>query len=275
MKTIIFVLLMAAHCAFAGFERRGTGARAAGLANASVALADDALALRMNAGALTRLERTQLALYYEPQPFGIDELSSGGVSAAFPTPIVVIGVGGTQYGFDLYKEISGSLGCAGKISGIGVGFMLNYYSVAIKRYGSAGSLAADLGVVIPLWEKVSMGVSMMNFTGATIGASRERIPQSLTFGLGYTPVPSLRLAIDVQKELSFEASARFGVEYQPLKAIIVRGGVANNPSTAAGGIGLRVHFVNFDFALSHHPELGWSNTISLLLEWRGTHENED
>ena len=275
MRKVVFAVLLCAAPAFAGFERRGAGARTLALANAGAALGHGALAPTINPACLTLVGGPQVEVYYTPQPFGIKELSTGGIALGFRTAPGAVAVGLSSFGFDHYREVSGSLAVAGTISAISAGVTLNLYSVTIQHYGSAGAVALDVGTRIPIGGTAAIGMSLLNVGAATIGSSRERIPQALTVGCAYAPLRSFRLVFDYQKELSFEGSARIGFEYQPLDALILRGGASENPSVAAGGIGVRLLSFEFDYALSNHAELGWTQALSLSLTWGGRHENGD
>ncbi|GEM_PF-6286192 len=159
MGKALFLLFLATAPASAGFEKRGSAARTLALANACVAVVDDALSPGFNPAGLARIHTKQLAIGYTPRPFGIEELSNAGMALALPTSVGVIGIGGSKFGFDLYKEVTGSLAFAATVSGIGLGIAIDYYSVTIQRYGSAATGAADVGASMPLGSKFRVALS--------------------------------------------------------------------------------------------------------------------
>ncbi len=264
-KFLLFYIVLA-ESLMGGFEQREVGARSSAFGNTFVGLADDVWAIHFNVAGLAGLSNYQVSVFYSPQPLGLSELSLSSFAAAIPTRDGVVCLSARRYGFELYRELSGSLAYSNIITGIHLGINLNYHMVSIKNYGSAGALGIDLGILIPLIDKLRWGISMKNINSPKIGSSSEKIPQCLTGGFAFLPLENLSLMLDVQKETSFEPSTRFGFEYRVVDAIALRGGYCNEPASYSTGIGIRYSFFSIDYAVSIHPILGWTHSFSVTIQ---------
>src|SRR5258707_15344961 len=98
MRIIIFLLAAAVQSGRAGFGQTETGSRERALGGACVALGGDVWAFSVNPGALTRLERGEVSVYYSPAPFGLRELSTRAVAAAAPTPFGTVSLSARKFG---------------------------------------------------------------------------------------------------------------------------------------------------------------------------------
>lgn len=267
MRSVMLIVLAVFETASAGFEHRDVGGRSRGLGGAFTGLSNDAWGIIYNAGGLSQLTANEVSWYYSPQFFGVRELSYAAVVVAVPTSFGVLGLSGSRYGFDLYREFAGSISYARQINGIGIGVNLFYYSVGIKNYGSAGTIGIDAGVHVPVAPRLSSGFAMRNFNAPAIGAAEEKLPQKFAVGLAYTPLSSMVIAFDYQKESGSDASPRLGFEYWLTGSVALRVGVSDEPQQSSGGVGFRDAMMEFDYAFSRHPELGWSHHASVTLQW--------
>ena len=267
MRSVLLIILVVFETASAGFEHRDVGGRSRALGGAYTGLADDVWAVFCNVGGCSQLTMNEVSFYYAPQPFGLGELSYGAAALALPTSFGVVGISGSRYGFDLYREFSVGISFARKIDGVGIGISLNYYSVSIQNYGSAGTIGFDVGVHVPIIPGLSSGITIKNMNAPTIGISKEKLPQKFSMGVAYTPAQSISVAVDYQKETGFDASPRLGFEYRVIESVALRGGMSDEPSQSSCGIGFRYSTMELDYALSRHQDLGWSHQASITLRW--------
>ena len=267
MRTTLAILLLVPYLAFAGFEQTEFGARAKALGGSYVALANDVWAMSYNVGGLTHLTQREVSFYYAPQQFGLSELSVSAFAIGYPTDYGTFGMMARRYGFDLYREVSWTFSYARTYSGVSVGVNMNYHSVTIQNYGSAGTIGFDVGALVHLTEQIQWGISAKNINAPTIGSSREPLPQSFTTGLAYMPIEKLSLSFDYFKETKYDASSRFGVEYWLVDAVALRFGVSNLPTQYAGGFGVQYNIFQFDYAFTTHQELGVTHQFSLGVRW--------
>lgn len=269
MKERIFVLIFVVciHQARGGFERTEGGARVLCFGGAFVGLADDSWAMLYNPAGLAQLRFPEFSVFYSPQPFGLTELKSISLAAAYPTNIGSFGASLREFGFELYREFSSSVSYAREVEGIFAGMNLAYHSVSISNYGSAGTLGLDVGILVPILKTLRWGIAAKNVNAPTIGQSSERLPQTFTAGIFYQPLDALSLVFDYQKELGFPASPKFGFDYWIIDNVALRGGFADEPTTYAAGFGIRYLFFELDYAFTTHQELGLTHQASVTLRW--------
>jgi len=262
MRSIILLLILFSETSLCGFEQKETGARSGGLCNAFSALAGDAYAVFFNPAGLASVRNVGLSLSYVPARYGFPELSRGSVLASIPTHFGSFAVGLGRYGFDLYREVHGVLTYANSIDRVDAGINLNFYSVSIQNYGSSASVGIDAGLLITIVDELRCGLVINNINAPTIGSTSEKIPQSFTMGIAYSPSNDLTLVADIYKEQRFELSQRLGIEYWLTKNFALRTGIATEPSEYAGGIGVRLSSFQFDYAFTIHHGLGGTHALT-------------
>lgn len=264
---VFLMCIIYTHQIFAGFERSDAGARVVALGSAFVGMADDSWAVFYNPAGLSRGRLPEISAFYSPQPFGLNELRSVAFVAFYPTSFGALGASVRSFGFSLYKETSVGVSYANEIGGILVGTTLNYHSVSISRYGSAGTLGIDVGILVPVFQNLGWGIATKNINAPKIGEAREKLPQTFTAGISYQPLSSLSFVLDYAKEIGFAAGPRFGLEYWIVDAIALRTGVASEPSSYALGLGFRYSFIQLDYVFTTHRELGLTHQASITLQW--------
>ncbi len=256
---------------FAAFESYETGSRAKSFGNAFVGLADDCWAIYYNPAGIVRINQNTFSFFYSPNQFELSELNTAAVAGNFSTQFGTFGVGVRKFGFELYKEISATVSYANSIAGIYFGTNFNYHYLAIRGYGTDAAISLDAGVLLPLFSSVIselfLGISAKNINIPSIGKSREKLPQVFCSGISYSPLNNLILLVDYQKEIGFDASPKFGAEYQIFDMLSLRFGVSDNPTSFASGVGIEVAFVRLDYALFTHQELGFSHSATITFRW--------
>ena len=272
MVRIIFLTLLSFQLSLSGFHRQGFGARSRAMGGASVGLSDDVWSAVLNPAALAQITAGDAGFFYSPQPFGLSELADIGVVAASGTPLGSVGIAVRRFGYSRYHEITGTLGYARVFENAGIGIAANFYSVSIERYGSASTIGFDIGMYVRLLEQFRWGVSVHNINTPSIGAARDKLPQSFLVGIAYLPHIRVRLPFDIQKETSYYPTPRFGFEYWPVDAVAFRAGYCDEQSEISSGLGIRIFSFQFDYAIVHHQELGWTQIGSVLLRFGGSDE---
>ena len=274
MKTLVCVVafgVATTECA-AGFEGLEAGARPLALGSAFVGLANDSWAAAFNPAGIARLQFPSVSVFYSPQPFGVPELRSLSLSAAFPLSAVSLGGLVHQFGFELYRELSCLVSIASEISGIYTGVNIAYHSAAIARYGSAGTVGVDVGILAPVMTNFSLGFAARNINAPKIGEAGEPLPQVFTIGVSYQPTQDFGITADYQKELGFSPSSRVGFEYRVIPRVSLRAGISDEPSTYTAGLGVGYNLFEIDYAFRYHEELGMTHQFSLTLHWSKSDE---
>lgn len=230
----------------AGFERREHGARQIGMGGTFVGIADNAWATIYNPSGLGQLRTGEISAFYSPQPFGLRELSLGSVAVVQPTSLETFGISGSRFGFELYREISGSFSYANSYSDIFFfGVNVTYNSLAIKKYGSASAVGVDIGVLTRITSELRWGFFAANINAPTIGQAKEKLPQVYSSGLSYMPVAGLLVGVDVLKDLRYSAVVKGGLEYKPVDVVSLRAGVGAIPQDLAPDLA----FTTYSFSL--------------------------
>jgi hypothetical protein len=265
MVRLFLCIFFCANAVLGGFERPLVGARPAAMGGAGTGMADSVLSLARNPAGLAFIRAVQATAAFSPAPYGFRELASCGASVALPVRSGVLEFSYQRFGFEFYREQTAACSYALGMSGLSVGISLTYQSVAIKGYGSAGAVAADLGTTLFLLNGLSCGFLVTNVTAASIGVSAERLPQVYTLGAAYTPVRGCTLTADLRKEIFFPCAFLGGCEYWILPGVALRLGMKGDPQEYSGGIGLRISGFRFDYAVTVHPLLGTVQEISLTI----------
>ncbi len=258
--------LLFVQCAFGAFERTNQGGRSIAMGGASVSLPSDPWASFSNPGVLPTIDQRFLSLSYSPQQFGLKELARGSFSFVEPTSIGTFALSGQRFGFELYREVTASVSYGRSISDLfQVGVSIDYYSLTIQNYGSAGIVGVDIGGLMQISDQVWWGVAASNLNAPTIGKAKEHLPQQFSTGAAYFPVPEAIISIAIVKDIRYPAELQVGVEYTVFKGVGLRGGVSGEPSTLNAGVGLQYSFIRLDYAFTEHPDLGVGHQISLSL----------
>lgn len=265
-KVIIFFFLFH-QSVVAGFEQTNLGSRPSALGGAFMGLSDDCWSIFYNPAGLSRINHNEAAVYYSPRPFGLNELSTTAFATNYSTKIGTFALAAKKYGFELYKEISGTLSYANSFLGINIGTGFHIHTLTIKGYGNDYTIGVDIGIMLPLAYNLLFGFSAKNINAPTIGRMKEKLPQVFSFGTSYSPINNLFLLMDYEKEIMFDGSLKAGFEYWVFEFGVLRLGVNEKPSTISGGLGLRYSSLKIDYAIISHQELGLTHSITIGFLW--------
>jgi hypothetical protein len=244
-----------------------TGAGFSGLAGAGSALAGSVWACSVNPAGLAAVAGPSASCTASPARFGLQELSSSAVTAAWPSAYGVIAGGFDRFGYELFRQESLVLAFATSADRVRIGCAVRYYYFTISGYGSAGVAGIDCGIQIHAGHSVDLAAAIKNINLPHIGERGDPLPQSFTIGAAYQPGGIALIALDYNKETGFDAAPKCGVEYRIDDLLALRCGVSGLPSLVCGGFGVRFSLWAFDYAYASHPELGGTHefTVSLLL----------
>lgn len=200
--------------------------------------------------------------------YGINELTDSALSGVHNFPFGTMGIGLHSYGFDLYRENDFRLAFMRPFDNFRLGGLLNYRHVSIDRYGSAGSLAVNVGFAVQLGDDFWLGARASNVNRGKLGEAKEELPRELAVGLSYLAAERIRLAFDIVKDVRFPFSYRAGAEVAVYDDFLhLRGGVSTEPLTLSLGLGFGRSYWAAGFAAQHHEWLGWSPGIDFKTVW--------
>ncbi len=244
------------------------GAKQVALSHSGIAQANDVFSLFNNPAGLAQLNWRELGIYYSPSPFGESKLSNAYASYLEPFTFGNITVGYMQYGFELYKENKIALSFSRRFTDdFFLGATVLYQNLSIEKYGSDNSFVFNLGGLHYLDDYLRLGVALHNLSRATYGAEDDQIPFILSAGISYDFNSDLTFNGAIEKELDFEPSFRFGVDYDLIEYLSIRAGFMNEPSSYSVGVGIHYSFLNLDYAFFTHPVLDLTHQVGLLIDF--------
>ena len=260
----ILTILILLFQSFSIFGQSSAGAKQIALANSNIARENNVFAIFNNPAGLGLVNNREFGIYYSPSPFGIKELSSAYLAYIEPTSFGNISIGAYTYGFELYRENQLNLAYSTKFSdNIYLGLTSFYHSVKIDRYGNSAVFNIKLGGIFILNQNFSLGFSLHNplrFNNVKI-----ELPLIYLAGFSYIPVKNSSLNFAVAKEMDFPVSVKFGIEYEVIEYLQLRIGIQNEPDIYSGGFGIFYSFMNLNYAITSHPELGLSHQVDLII----------
>ncbi len=272
------VAALLAMPAAAMFEEDESSIRAAGMAGAFTAVADDASAAWFNPAGLYQVNNCQFHGFYRLLYGGVGvNLHTGHAGFGLPTRrIGTVVLSLQETGYELHSERMLSLAHGFRLAkDIGVGYGLNGYNLYQKNVGielqdvSGFAFGLDLGMFARVYRVWTVGFRVHNFNAPRIGTSAQgELPQSVAFGVGFAPSPGIHSAIDLTKEPGRSTQVRVGQEFRIIRDhLTLRAGVQTAPVRLAFGLRTGIRNVHIDYALRTHSELPLTHDLGLVIEF--------
>ncbi|OJJ15942.1 hypothetical protein BKI52_36450 [marine bacterium AO1-C] len=243
------------------------GARAYGMANASVSIKDH-WAIFNNVGGMAGVKQVSGQIAYHNR-FGIANFQTFALGVVAPIKVGVVGLSVSRFGDNLYSEQRLGLGYSHQIKNVSLGAKINYVQVRIQDLGSQGTFAFEFGGVARISEEISFGAHIYNFNQGQLNTSfgdAEKVPVIMKAGLSYQPVKALLLNIETEKDIDLPATFKAGVEYELVKNIFLRTGIQTSPFNNFFGIGFTPRWFHLNYALSTNDALGVSHHLSFTYQ---------
>lgn len=263
-----FLTILALGLYTLNFAQVSPGARQIALSHSDAASSNDVFALFGNPAGLAQMDWRELGIYYSPSPFGVKELANAYAAYIEPFSFGNISVGYMQYGFELYKENKIALSYSKNING---SFLLGitgvYQNLKIERYGSDNSITVNLGGLYYFSPDTRLGFYVHNLFRGSYGDEDDQIPFIMGLGASHDFNENITFNASVEKELDFDPSFRFGVEYNLIEYVTVRSGFMSEPSSYSVGVGLHYSFLNLDYAFFSHPDLGLTHQAGIIIDF--------
>ena len=244
------------------------GARQISIANADVALANDVFTLFNNPSGLAQMNWKEVGIYYSPAPFGLTELANGYVAYQQPFSFGSLGIGGMTYGYELYRESKIILGYSYNYDNIlFLGAAINYQTYSIQNYGSTGVFYLNLGGLVYILENLRWGFSTSNVNRATVADQDDQIPVVFNTGFSFEILQNFSLNVSLEKDIRYDLSLAFGIDYDIIEYLSLRIGAADNPSKFTAGIGINYSILGLDYAFFTHQDLGLTHQAGITLSF--------
>jgi hypothetical protein len=250
----------------AAFEVSAAGPRSFSLGNAIVAAPPDGWAAFTNPAGVAFCRFPGIGAFHAPGLFGLRELCLSGCGLSFPVAGFGLAVSATWFGWDAYKETSFRFAVAKVVaSGIGLGLRCQLNRLAITGYGSCTEVTLDLGIRVECSRTLAIGGILTNVGASDLHSSGESLPQELSGGIWYAPIPELHIAFEAGKELLSAPEIRCGVEGDILTQFTLRAGIIDTPSTVSGGCAIRLGDISADYAFTYHWVLGATHEMGITV----------
>lgn len=264
---LLFSALPAFTAAFAGSDNYPLGARQAGMANASVTIAD-VWSVQHNQAGLGFVKSTAAGVYYENR-FLMKELSLKGGAFVLPVKAGTFGLCVSSFGYTNYSE--NKVGIAfGKAFGekFSAGIQLDYLNTHIaENYGKSQAVAGEIGIQVKPLKSLTIGAHLFNPTRAKLADyNNERTSTIMRLGVDYRFSEKVFVAVETEKDVDHKAAFKTGLEYHPAEALYLRAGISTNPSLSSFGFGLKIKQFKLDFASTFHSVLGYTPQVGVVYE---------
>lgn len=240
------------------------GARSNSLANSSVALCDG-WSYFHNPGALGALKKAEIGISYENR-FLLKELQTQSIVYAQPLKKGVISFGALYYGLDIFRSSRIGFGYSMKLlENLCAGVQLNYQSIHFSsNYSPSKTVTAEAGMYLKLMDQWNMGVSLFNLGRSKFSRdSDERLTTLMRIGSTYEFSELVKWTLEAEKNVNSLLRIKSGVEYNPIKKLFFRIGVATQPMEYTFGFAYRFSHFQLDLGSAFHQQLGWSPHFSI------------
>lgn len=265
---LILILLLHVSSGVMLFSQYNPGAKQISLSNSDVALSNDVFSLFNNPAGLAQMNWREVGAYYSPSPFGFKELANGYIAYHEPFSFGSIAVGGMMYGFELYKETKASASFSyNYMNRIFAGAAVTYHTLSIQNYGNDAVFYLNAGGLIYLLDDLRWGFFIHNLNRASWGDEKNQIPVIFNTGFSFNIIDDFSLNASVEKDIQYNASLSAGIDYAIIEYLSLRLGFSNEPARFSAGIGINYSFINLDYAMFTHQDLGLTHQAGVIISF--------
>lgn len=264
MKLLLFILFisysLSLHC-------QHFGARNIALGH-TISTQSDVISATSNIAKLASITRFSAGIS-SSNNFLLKELQESLICFSLPFRKSAVAFSISNFGFQLYRENSFSIGYAIQLSpklSIGLKVISNFVSIK-ENTNKQFSIYPNVGLNYQIDEKVQLGLVLTNLTLSQVYAkSPSRWPIGALIGMNYKLNKKFDLFLDYKMNLEQQASIAFGAEYQMIKKLTLRIGLNSFPQSISFGFGCNVKSFSIDLAASYDPHFGFSPSLSFRFE---------
>ena len=244
------------------------GSRSNALGNASVAI-EDVWAYHHNPANLASISKFSIGLSYENR-FLLKELQSQGLVVVSPLKRGVLSFGVQTFGFKNFRTNRLGLGYCMKLSEfLSGGVQLNYHQIRLTEpYGRKNSITAEVGLKARITENWKVAFSVLNIGRAMLSEyGEDRLTTVMRIGTQFNFSDKVFVVAEVEKNIEYPLRIKSGIEYNPMKKLFLRGGIATQPIELTAGLGYRFkEQFQIDMGSAYHQVLGWSPNFSFIYQ---------
>jgi hypothetical protein len=231
------------------------GARANAIGNTSSCVADE-WSLFNNIGGLSKITSSVTGFTYENRP---SLPGANRMAFVFATPLKIgaAGIGLFRFGDNVYSEQIITTGYSNSFGLASLGLKVNYIQYRAEGFGNKGLLSISAGGIAQLTPKLSIGVHIININQQKISGADEKeyLPTIFIGGVGVKASDKVFIVAEIEKDLSYAANIKAGVEYQAHKKLAFRTGFNTKPSSYYFGLGFRTGKFCLDYSFRYEPNL--------------------
>ncbi len=264
-KIIMIVVLLPAAPLFAQFDFPMMGSAGAAMGGTSVALSDDESAL-YNVAGIARIKSPVASIAFR-QCFLFEGTKCASVAAASPLSFGAVGVSFLHYGNPDYNEQMLSLDYAMSIGPelmIGVAFHYLHSGTSDGYYDPQNLFTFSSAVQYSPSDKLTVGFKAFNPILVRLRTNDEiHSPTIFNIGFSYMILDELLAVVEAEKNLYFDPTLRFGLEYSLNQKYAFRIGFNTRPVIYSFGIGSTFGSMNVALSAQVHTILGVSPHLSV------------
>lgn len=238
------------------------GGREAGLANSAVSLGSTWSVFHNPAGIVSV---TDISFGFSHQNYYmIKELNTTSFAGVLPVKFGSFGVSGTFFGSSNYNEQKYAFGYSRSFAGkLDVGILCDYFTTKLpEEYDASRALVGEIGLIAHPIENLSIGCHLFNPSAADYSNSYGDIPIIFRAGSAWETKKYL-LSAQVQANNKAKPVYSAGSEINLIENLAIRVGISTQDNMSyTCGIGYRYSGLKSDFAIAHHPVLGYSAFLS-------------
>lgn len=269
-QSVLFLLLYFPLFLYPANENTSIGARANGMGNVSVAVADF-WSLYNNQAIMPFYGKMAAGIYYDNR-YLLKETSTAVLGGTFPLKngSDVFGFSLSHYGGGNFGEMKAGFAYSKSFAsvfafGLQFDYLLDYFKDAV--YGKRSGFTFETGLYGQITKNFSLGfhvynparLKMVSYNGIT-----EYIPTILRLGLSVRFKEKCVAGLEVEKNLDAKMQVHTGVEYAVMKYLVLRGGVRFPDFSFSLGFGTQWKGLSVDFSSSYHSYLGYSPQLALV-----------
>lgn len=203
-------------------------------------------------------------------PYGVTDWHTGNVQGVVGLgKYSGAGLGVEHSATDIYSEHRFRLSYGRRMTkAFYLGGSADVLRASAREYGSTTMATFGLSLLAQALPEVWVGAKIQNPFQQKIG--EDLVPTILRIGATWKPSDILLMAFETEKDLERPAMVKAGLEYRPVRMLVIRAGMRSNQvARLAFGAGLRLkNNLAIDLASEWHPSLGI--TPSAMVSWRKT-----
>ena len=248
------------------FAQNGTpvsgGARGLAMGDAAVTFQDVSSLFSNQAGMVYSNQMSFIA--FAERKFGLADINNVAAGFLYPVKQAAFGLTLQYYGFEGYNEQKIGLSYARQLmEKLSIGAQFDYLNFKIPEYGNTSIFTFEIGFQSNLTPSLILGLHLFSPVRVSI-LEEENLPTIISFGAGYKVSEKVLFTLEAEKDIDYDFSAKFGIEYWIHPSFALRIGGRTNPTLGSFGVSyqLKNQFM-IDVASSFHQVLGLSPGVSI------------